>query len=226
MLTKRVKNLKKGLKILKKKPEKTQDMPDPRTIVPDDRQRLMQLLRYSNPFAISPPIEENPASPSDFVDIDYQSYQWLFDAAQLPMDPTEIREALKKDTSPIPATINREGYGGNDHLAYWLSRLYRIQALNRHGRLIPRHWWGLFRFWWFDWACFSSLPLPVSCLAHLEQRLQDDVGRMESGEFSQRDHGVPGNVFSFPACRGPNLRSGFSHVGVHPYRRDRNKLVA
>ena len=34
--------------------------------------------------------------------------------------PTEIREALQKDTSPIPATINREGYWGNDHLAYWL----------------------------------------------------------------------------------------------------------
>ena len=85
-------------------------MGDLRAIVADDRQRLMHLLRYSDPFAISEPIEESPAHPSQFVDADYQRYKWLFDARQVAWDPAEIREALQKDTSPIPATINREGY--------------------------------------------------------------------------------------------------------------------
>ena len=186
---------------LSRRRRETQDMPDPRTIVPDDRQRLMQLLRYSNPFAISPPIEENPASPSDFVDIDYQSYQWLFDAAQLPMDPTEIREALREEHSPIPATIRHPRRLWRQRpsriLAEWL---YRIQALNRHGRLIPRHWWGLFDFGGSTGRVFRHF------------HFQSAAWRIWSSDFKmtwvnqiwrifQRDHGVPGNVFPFPACR-------------------------
>ena len=97
-----------------------QDIRDLRAIVTDHRQRLMQLQRHSNPFAISEPIEESPAHPSQFVNANYQAYKHLFDACQVALNPTEIREALRKDTSPIPAMINREGYWGNDHLAYWL----------------------------------------------------------------------------------------------------------
>ena len=33
----------------------------------DHRQRLMQLPRHSSPFAISEPIQESPAHPSQFV---------------------------------------------------------------------------------------------------------------------------------------------------------------
>ncbi len=86
----------------------------------EDHRRLMQLLCYSNPFAASQPIEPNPAHPADFVDDDYQPYKWIFDALGVELDAAEVRDALKKDTSPIPATINREGYSGDRHLEYWV----------------------------------------------------------------------------------------------------------
>jgi SAM-dependent methyltransferase len=79
------------------------------------------LLRYSNPFAISKPIEPSPGHPSDYIDSSSRVYQRIFDAFKVPLDPKEIRAALMRDSSPIPATTNREGYQGDDHLAYWLS---------------------------------------------------------------------------------------------------------
>ena len=65
------------------------------------------------------------------------------------------------------------------------SGFIRIQALNRHGAgFRDTHVIGAyFDFWWFELGVFSSLPLPVSCLAHLEQRLQDGVGRWTLANF-------------------------------------------
>ena len=87
----------------------------------------MRLLGYANPFASSEPIEESPAHPSDFVDADYHAFSGMFDAAQVTLDPAEIRAALRRDVSPIPAAVNREGYfgapdrrDGHNHLRYWL----------------------------------------------------------------------------------------------------------
>lgn len=35
----------------------------------------------------------------------------------------DLRALVKKDTLPIPATVDREGYCGEHHLAYWISGL-------------------------------------------------------------------------------------------------------
>jgi SAM-dependent methyltransferase len=37
--------------------------------------------------------------------------------------------ALQKDTAPIPATADREGYSGDHHLAYWLSGLADLRMV-------------------------------------------------------------------------------------------------
>ncbi len=81
----------------------------------------MQLLGYANPYSASEPIEPSPAKPTDFLDEDLTSLRHLFDAAEIKFDSNEIRKALRNDTGPIPATINRENYFGEYHLAFWLS---------------------------------------------------------------------------------------------------------
>lgn len=83
--------------------------------------RLERLLGYSNPFAASKPIEPSPALPADFLDADPSGFGWMFDPERAALDPAEIRAALQRDTAPIPATINREGYFGENHFAYWVS---------------------------------------------------------------------------------------------------------
>lgn len=86
-----------------------------------ETQRLKQLLAYCAPYADSEPLHSNPATPADFVDHDFSSFAWLFEGFSLPPSPGDIRAALLRDTAPIPATINREGYCGDNHLHYWLS---------------------------------------------------------------------------------------------------------
>lgn len=93
-----------------------------------DAQRLLRLLAYSNPYAESQPIEPSPAVPADFLEADFGPNAWIFDGGVLPQ-PDAIRAALQRDTVPIPATINREGYFGDNHLAYWLSGLAEFQRL-------------------------------------------------------------------------------------------------
>ena len=95
----------------------------------DDR-RLLQLMSHSNPFAKSEPIEAIPAYPSDFIDHDYETHRWIFDALRVKFDPDEIRAALSKDTSPIPATINREGYSGERHFEYWIDGYAAFKQLS------------------------------------------------------------------------------------------------
>lgn len=92
----------------------------PQSAQSHDHMRLMELLRYSNTFAASQPLEPNPAFPADFVTEDYLPYVWVFDALKLGHDKEEIRAALMRDTSPIPATVNREGYSGDRHFEYWI----------------------------------------------------------------------------------------------------------
>lgn len=94
-----------------------------------DAQRLKHLLAYSSPYAESQPLEPNPASPADFGDTDLAPYAWLFNGQILPQDVDDIRSALVRDTAPIPATINREGYSGENHLAYWLSGLTEYRRI-------------------------------------------------------------------------------------------------
>jgi SAM-dependent methyltransferase len=83
--------------------------------------RLIRLLGYSNPFAASEPIQPSPAMPGDFVGVDPAGFEWMFDPVRAPFDAAEIMAAVERDTSPIPATINREGYFGDFHFAYWCS---------------------------------------------------------------------------------------------------------
>ena len=85
-----------------------------------DQDRLVRLLGYANPFASSDPIADSPALPASFIGFDLHSHSWIFDAAQVRLDPDEIRAALQRDCAPIPATSNREGYFGDQHLAFWL----------------------------------------------------------------------------------------------------------
>lgn len=82
---------------------------------------LVKLLGYANPFAASELIRPSPAMPRDFLDDDPARFAGMFDQMRVAFDPTEIRAALAKDSAPIPATINREGYGQENHFAYWVS---------------------------------------------------------------------------------------------------------
>lgn len=86
-----------------------------------DDERLKRLLGYANPYAISNPITPPPAQPIDFVGQDLGAYRWIFQQRKIEMIPDELARALARDPCPIPATANREGYNGNDHLGFWLS---------------------------------------------------------------------------------------------------------
>jgi len=49
---------------------------------------------------------------------------------QLMNDPRTL-EAIKRDAVPIPAAVNREGYFGERHLAYWLSGLGDLRMVEQ-----------------------------------------------------------------------------------------------
>ncbi|MGD9632280.1 MAG: class I SAM-dependent methyltransferase [Pirellulales bacterium] len=43
-----------------------------------------------------------------------------------------VLEAIERDPVPMPATIDREGYCGDQHLAYWLTGLEDLRMVQRH----------------------------------------------------------------------------------------------
>jgi SAM-dependent methyltransferase len=84
-------------------------------------ERIQRLLGYASPYASSTPIEDPPAFPIDFLNNDMSSCNWLFQQRKIQVDPNDLVCALKQDSSPIPATVNREGYNGDAHFTYWVS---------------------------------------------------------------------------------------------------------
>jgi SAM-dependent methyltransferase len=87
----------------------------------DFQYRLARLLAFANPFAASEPIAPSPAYPSDFLQSDTAGFLEQFQSERVTLDVAEIAGALRKDSAPIPARVNREGYFGEYHFAYWLS---------------------------------------------------------------------------------------------------------
>ena len=51
------------------------------------------------------------------------------------LDETATLQAMDRDPIPLPATIDREGYNGDRHLAYWLSG---VEDLRMVQRLVPQ----------------------------------------------------------------------------------------
>lgn len=94
-----------------------------------DRDRLLGLLGYANPFAASLPIAPSPARPPDLLTADFRHSAQLFSEMEMPFDEAEVRAALAKDTAPIPANDNREGYFEDDHLTYWISGFVTFKRL-------------------------------------------------------------------------------------------------
>jgi SAM-dependent methyltransferase/predicted O-methyltransferase YrrM len=72
-------------------------------------------------FALLPPAAAHEAA-------DSRLHEW---------DGFDYRDALKRDTYPLPETADREGYYGPDHFSYWASGLqdarYLFDAAAQHG---------------------------------------------------------------------------------------------
>jgi SAM-dependent methyltransferase len=94
-----------------------------------DLERFKRLLGYANPYALSSPVVEPVAVPQQFLDTDPRGRQWLFEQRNVRLDPAEISAALRRDTAPIPAASNREGYNGDDHFTFWLSGFVTYKQL-------------------------------------------------------------------------------------------------
>ncbi len=98
--------------------------------------KIARLSAYANPFAASEPLAPSVAYPSDFVGKDPSAMGLLFSARGLQLSIDETYQALERDSAPIPASQNREGYGNHDY-HYWISGyaeyLKLAEIADRHG---------------------------------------------------------------------------------------------
>jgi SAM-dependent methyltransferase len=70
---------------------------------------------------------ESPGTPSSLFQ-DQEQVKRVMEYKELLSDFDTV-EAMRKDVFPIPATIDREGYCGNNHLFYWLSGLLDYKVI-------------------------------------------------------------------------------------------------
>ncbi len=100
-------------------------------------EKVSSLLAYCNPYAQANELEPSPAHPSQFTAEMASKYPYLYDSYGDCLNPETVGAALARDPAPIPAKLNREGYAGDQHFAYWLSGLgeyFRIKELaQRYG---------------------------------------------------------------------------------------------
>jgi SAM-dependent methyltransferase len=94
------------------------------------RARVDRLYAFASPFAESGPVMPSPALPSDFIGCDYTPYLQAFRSRSIDLEEGEIAAALARDTAPIPAEANREGYAGGDDFAYWISGYAEYRKLS------------------------------------------------------------------------------------------------
>jgi ubiquinone/menaquinone biosynthesis C-methylase UbiE len=86
-----------------------------------DDAKAEQISARATPFARSQPLLEPVSRPADFLEMDPQRYEWLYEGAQLWPRQEELVAALQRDQAPIPAPQNREGYNRGHDYAYWIS---------------------------------------------------------------------------------------------------------
>ena len=94
--------------------------------------QLRSLLSYANPYAESLPIQPITSYPKDLVAQDYSPYEIYFGDDNPAYDTAGVTEAIHRDTAPIPAPDNREGYFAGNDLGYWIfgyAEYTRIAAL-------------------------------------------------------------------------------------------------
>jgi SAM-dependent methyltransferase len=95
--------------------------------------KLNKLLKYGTIYADSCDLSAPAGYPKDVIDEGYlkNNTYWV------EQDLEAFKQYLEKDTAPIPALQNREGYCPGHDLAYWLSgyRDYRntLELVKPHG---------------------------------------------------------------------------------------------
>lgn len=101
-------------------------------------ERLGALLAYANPYVKSA-LEPSVGVASDFISAENveKHVQFLKSFSKIEIGAEELLEYVARDTSPIPAPVNREGYTPGYDASYWLSGLGDylkvVDTARRHG---------------------------------------------------------------------------------------------
>jgi hypothetical protein len=183
-----------------------------------------RLLKYGTPYASTGPVRPPVGIPADFIDETYVSllreehHDWWRG------QDLDLAALMRRDPAPLPECSNREGYCGDDHLAYWLGgyRDYRKTLA-----VLPD---GLVGGRYFDFGGSTG-----RVFRHFA--FQSDAWNVWSSDF--KINSVEWNLRHFPTTiktllsnSSPSLPlpDGYFDsdriLGVHPHQRARDRLAA
>ena len=101
----------------------------------DERLKLQVkvLLKYGMLFANSNPVIPPVNTPADFSEHPdlMSSNEVNYYLSKINAELSEVQDALRRDTNPIPHSQNREGYAPGRDLAYWISGYTEYRIIQR-----------------------------------------------------------------------------------------------